>query len=578
MAFDGLFMRMMIAELRTKLLGERIEKINQPQRGTFILSFRKSDLLISVEPSAAYISLTDKKLPNPADPPNFCKILRKHLHGAVLNEIRQEATDRTAYFVFGAKNSALENTVRTLVVEAMGRHANMLLLDEQNIIIDCIKRASLDSRQALPGLPYEPFADDRSDFSEYFLYHTANNLQIQAADKNNENFFEKSSSGTDFSEEINFLKKYQGFSKASALFANTFSDRAKEIFPDISSGYRGPGYTCADADGTLLDFYFHRGVLELAYKGMQITEHKNLSEAAEAFYFRSMRAVQLKKLSLDLKNTLSSRLSRLRSKISKMSDELENAEKSEKYKNIGDILLANSHAIPDGAAEIELLGFDGSPLKIKLDTRLSPTENASKYYQKYKKAISATEHIAEQTKITESDISFIEHALVMLDNAESETDIAALRAELEEAGFITKKESKADRVKKVKKPHTLNVHRYNLGSGKELLIGRSNSANDELTMKYASNSDMWLHTNTIPGSHCIIRCAGAEPTEADIKEAAEAAAYYSKARNSSKVAVDYCKVKNVRKPAGARPGMVIYDNYKTAIVEPGIASLTRIKL
>ncbi len=178
----------------------------------------------------------------------------------------------------------------------------------------------------------------------------------------------------------------------------------------------------------------------------------------------------------------------------------------------------------------------------------------------------------------EGVISFIEHALVMLDNAESETDIAALRAELEEAGFITKKESKADRVKKVKKPHTLNVHRYNLGSGKELLIGRSNSANDELTMKYASNSDMWLHTNTIPGSHCIIRCAGAEPTEADIKEAAEAAAYYSKARNSSKVAVDYCKVKNVRKPAGARPGMVIYDNYKTAIVEPGIASLTRIKL
>lgn len=568
-------MRMMIAELRGKLLGERVERINQPQRGMFMLSFRRSELLLSVEPSAAYIALTDRKLPNPADPPNFCKFLRKHLQGAILTDIRQEATDRTAYFVFSAKNQALETTERTLVVEAMGRHANILLLDERGVIMDCIKRASLDSRQALPGLPYEPFVDDRKDFSQCF-----SNAQIGAP---NSCVPKEKCAGAEFigqDRDINFLKEYQGFSKNSALFANTYPDRAVELLPETGAVRAMPAYTCADSDGTVLDFYFHRGVLELAYADACITEHRSLSDAANAYYFRSLRAVQLKKMSIDLKNTLTSRLGRLRSKLAKMADELESAEKADEYKMLGDIVLANAYAIPEGACDVELCDFEGNPIKIKLDKMLSATDNARRFYQKYKKGVSAVVHIAAQTKIAESDIDFIEHALVMLDNAETEDDILGVRAELEETGFVAQKhdakEAKKGGKKSKNKIRHINVHRYKLSSGKELLVGRSNSANDELTMKIASNSDMWLHTNAIPGSHCIIRCEGAEPTDEDLLEAAQAAAYYSKARGSSKVAVDYCKVKNIRKPAGARPGMVVYENYKTAVVEPGINALVTI--
>lgn len=588
-------LRVMISELKRELIGLRIDRITQPQRGAFVFSLRNRHLLISVEPSAAYLALTDQKFSNPPEPPMFCMLLRKYLLGATLTDIRQEGCDRTAYFVFSALNSAFEHVERTLVAEVMGRHANLLLLDESGNIIDCIKRAALDARQALPGLPYEPFSDSRAN--------------ILSADR------------SVLHADTPFLKEYQGFSKLSARFAASHPDRLSALLGSESgqrgddggegdgqnagaikgaeqnderkesdakeSGRKVRGYTAADAEGTVLDFYHVREALEEMYPGAVIREHESLSDATNAYYMRSLQAVKRKKLTQDFKKVLTSKLTRIEGKIDKMTEELEAARNSEHLRNAGDLLLTHAHAIREGDSKAILTDYEGKAVEIALDTRLSPTENAQRYYRRYKKSVSAVRHISEQLKDAHSDAEYLSHAIVMLDQAESEGDIDEIRKELEDAGFIGAhhdgKNTKSDRAgggrgrkkgaNKTKTP--LNVHRYRLSSGKTLLIGKSNTANDELTMKYASNSDIWLHTNTIPGSHCIIRCEGKEADNRDLEEAARAAAYFSKARQSSKVAVDYCRVKDVKKPPGARPGMVIYANFKTVIVDPSVEGIQK---
>lgn len=536
-------MRAMIFELRRELVGLKVEKINQPQRGAFVFTLKNKQLLISVEPSASYVALTDSKMANPAEPPMFCMLLRKYLSGAVLTDIRQDGCDRTIYFVFSALNSSFEQTERTLVAEIMGRHANLLLIDEEGKIIDCIKRASLDSRQALPGLEYEAFSDDRKNI-----------LDLASCDA-----------------DTNFLKEFQGFSKLSALYASAYRDKLDALLCKRDD-YVPRGYTCAGEDGSILDFYFLKEALEAAYPQAVITEYKNLSEATNAFYMRSLKAIRLKKISQEIKKTVGSRLERIHGKISKMKAELENAKNSEHLRHFGDLLLAYAHEIGSGSNKAKLADFDGGEVEIPLDTRLSATENAQKYYHKYKKSLSAVKNLEIQIAEASEDAEFLATSVVMLDLAESEQDIEEVRKELEQSGFLKKSAGRDERKKNHRKQKTTRkeilVHKFILSSGRTLLVGKSNTANDELTMKYASNSDTWLHTNTIPGSHCIIRCEGQEPTDREIEEAAKIAAYYSKARTSSKVPVDYCKVKHIKKPPGAKAGMVIYTNFKTVLVDP----------
>lgn len=556
MAYDGLLIRALIQELRREISGFRVEKINQPQRGAFVFGIKNKNLLISVEPSAAYITLTDQKFDNPPQPPMFCMLLRKYLSGAVLTDIRQEGCDRTVYFVFTALSSAYEPTTRTLVAEIMGRHANLLLLDEEHKIIDCIKRSALDARQALPGLPYEPFADTRSN-------------PLNGA----------------FREDTNFLKEFQGFSKMSARFASLYPERIDELLRPDPEMIRG--YTSADADGNLTDLYFHKDVFP---DGCTVKEYPTLSEAIHAFYMRSLHDIRLKKISQEIRKTVLIRLERTRTKIQKMEAELAEAENSEHLRIYGDLLLANAHRIGEGANKALLTDFEGRPVEIPLDTKISATDNAQKYYQKYKKNISAVKNIKIRMQEAAKDEEFLSASVSFLDNAEQERDIEEVRRELIHAGFLnggskTKrtdgkngghdKKTKNGKLQKNSHKTALHVHRFLLSSGKTLLIGRSNTGNDELTMRYASNSDTWLHTNTVPGSHCVIRCEGSEPTDEDLKEAAMAAAYYSKARNSGKVAVDYCKIKYIKKPPASRAGMVTYSNFKTVIVEPSIDHLTQ---
>lgn len=563
MGFDGLLMRALIPEMKERLLGQRVEKITQPARGVFLLGFRKTQLLISVEPASAYMSLTEEKFENPPEPPMFCMFLRKHLQGAILEAIEQEGTDRTAYFVFAAQNAAFERIRKTLVFEAMGRHANLLLLeddeDSRGIIIDCIKRSALDSRSALPRLPYEPFEDHRKNI-------------LESLDEGIE-------------EDIDFLRTYQGFSKLSARFASEHPDRIRELLFPWEFG--GGGCCSFREDGASTDFYFLEDALRISRPDDRIESYQSLSAALNAFYTHVSRAASYKKKQEVLHKSISNRLGRVLSKIGKLEMDLEKAMQSEQFKLYGDLMLTYTPAVEDAISRheksLEVMDFEGNQVRLPLDLQLSAGQNAQKCYQKYKKSVSAVDNIKRQIKRAKGDAAFLENSIAMLENAESEAEVSSLSEELVSMGFLRQRRKKRDAVsrgrassdKRRLRLRDLNVHGYRLSSGRLLLVGRSNTANDELTMKFASKTDLWLHVNTIPGSHCIIRAEGEEASDDDVLEAAQAAAYYSKARMSSKVAVDYCPVKNVRKPAGARPGMVIYDGYKTAIVNPGIDSLKK---
>ncbi len=576
MGFDGLFIRALVQELRS-LEGRRVDKINQPQRGAFVFSLRGKQLLISMESNAAYFAITDKKWDNPKEPPAFCMLLRKHLLNSTLSNIRQEGLDRTIYFMFQTVDSTFEKTTRTLVVEAMGRHANILLLDEHQKIIDCIKRSALDARQALPGLVYTPFSDTRKNILE------------QNPDTLDEN--------------TNFLKEFQGFSKLSATYASTFPNEIPRLLGKQSSNSAGStkestnssqrdipllptkpstqkGYSCENEDG-VKDFYFLKEALELYYEGLPITEHESLSDAAGAFYMRSLSKINLKRISQNLSKTIRGKITKLRTKLGKQQDELEATKKALHYKKCGDLILSNAATIPLGSSKALLTDYESfsekdnrfAEVEVTLDSTLDITKNAEKYYNKYKKALSAKGFITEQIKHTEADIAYLEQSSVLLENAESEDEVLQIMAELETYGFIKKHRENKNKKQKNKTKHgkslrSLNVHQFTLTSGKTLLVGRSSLANDELTMKYASNSDTWFHTNSIPGSHCILRNEGSEPSNSDLLEASEIAAYYSKARTSSKVPVDYCLVKYVKKIPKAKPGMVTYSNFKTIVANP----------
>lgn len=534
MPFDGLLIHHLNQELNTKIVGLKVDKINQPHRNTFTFGFHKKTLLISVEPSMSYYSLTNNRFKNPDQPPMFCMLLRKHLLGATLLSVEQVGADRTVYFRFDATHN-FERTKRTLVVEAMGRHANIALLDEDNVIIDSIKRSSIDARGTLPGLPFSPFLDGRK-----------NPLEAR---------------------HINEPTMYHGLSKIAIKYLSDF--------PEELRGTEKKGYI-AWINGAPVDYYFSKPALLHFFSDATVKEYPGISEALDTYYFSALQTLKIKQSAHSTRATVVSRMEKLTSKLGKLRDELQVAEAAEQFKRLGDLIMSNVHAIKEGSNRAIVLDYAQDPpaeIELKLDTKLTAVQNAQKYYAKYKKAMSAQKYIREQIAHTETDIEYLASTLVLLDHATNEEDLAQIKEELAETGFLAKgKQSKteksAGKVRSVKKNLMAGISKYRTPSGMELWVGRSNTANDQLTMKLASNADTWLHASKIPGSHCIIRTEGKEPTDEDIAYAAGICAYFSKGKQSPKVDVDYCLVKYVKKPPGSRPGAVIYSHFKTVYITP----------
>lgn len=544
MPFDAFLIKSLIDEIESQLVGKKLEKINQPHRDSFVLSFRKTNLFISIDPSMSYFTISSKKFENPFSPPSFCMLLRKHLLGAKLKEISQLPHDRVITLKFDALNSLFDQVELCVIIEIMGRHSNIFLVDQGGNIIDCMKKSSFDNTQkriSFPGLPYSPFPDSRQIVSDEIIL---------------------SEKYTDYQQ---IIKNYKGFSKISAILAMNDAKWRDQLQSKHAFIY-------INKDNVAKDFYISKKALELAYpEEGKFLEFGSISEAMARFYDRAISDLKRHQSQQSLKKRIVIKIERLKNKINKLQIELKTAEKAEEYLAKGNLILSNIHLIKDNMDKVELIDYSsGKPIPkiIYLDTRLNASQNAQNQFKRYKKMVSAQKYIALHIKKANADLEFLENSFHMLENSEDNTTKDLIESELVQFGYLKEKTSKSRNLNNKSKKVSLPPYRsFILSTGKQALVGKSNVSNDYVTTKIASKTDYWFHTKNFAGSHVVIKCNGQMPTESDIFEAAHIAAYYSKLRGSSKAPVDYCPVKNVRKPKGSKPGMVVYEGYNTILVD-----------
>lgn len=573
MALDGAFLYAVKQELDV-LIGGRIDKIYQPSREEIIVSIRTRQggfkLLISASASSARIHITQMNVDNPMTPPMFCMLLRKHLGGGKLSAIRQDGLERIIYLDFECINELGDIVTVTLACEIMGKYSNLIVINNEGKIIDSIKRVDGDmsrERIVLPGMPYEfPPRDDRISFvdsDEETIRSTVSNLKNAELSKA-------------------LISAFEGISPVLAREWAYYTGKGKElngaemssdeidrlVFAILMSKKALIGNDCrfttvTNKEGLLKDFSFIR---LNQYGNLMITkEHTSACELLDYFYAQRDRTARLKQRANDLFRLLMNTTERITKRIANQKNELKDCEKKEDMKLKGDLLSANIYRLQKGDKKAVLENFydESCPqIEIKLDSRLTPSQNAQKYYSEYRKSLTAEKKLAEQIALGEEELKYIDSVFDSLTRANTENEVNELRLELAEQGYI-----RAVRLKG-KPPKSNPPAEYLSSDGYTILLGRNNKQNDKLTLKTAAKTDIWLHTHNIPGSHAIIVTNGETPPDSTIEEAAIIAAVNSKAKDSSQVPVDYCLVKFVKKPVGAKPGMVIFTNNKTLYVTP----------
>ncbi|RHW36469.1 fibronectin/fibrinogen-binding protein [Neobacillus notoginsengisoli] len=559
MSFDGLFTRAMTGELAKTISGGRINKVQQPFKNEIILVIRANGtnhrLLLSAHPSYGRVQLTGEFHENPSEPPMFCMLLRKHIEGYILEGVRQSGTDRILIFEIKGRNEIGDVSYKQLIVEIMGKHSNIILVDKsRGIILDSIKHVSFavnTHRAVLPGQTYiaPPEQHKQDPFSA-----TAEDV-LQAIDFN---------SGKLDKQLVDAFSGVSPLFSREAVFRSGLANRATlpNAFLSMIEDLRQNKIEAAITSTGSKDAFYLFPLLHL--KGESKT-FGSLSEMLDRFYFGKAERDRVKQRAGDLDRFIANEKEKNEKKIEKLRKTMKDAEKADQYQKFGELLTANMHAAKKGMKEIEVLDYydeNGGTAVIPLDPQKTPPENAQKYFSRYQKAKNAVLAVQEQIKIAENEVVYFDSLLQQLDSA-SPRDIEEIREELAEGGYIRQRNRKNVRKQQNAKP-VLDV--YTASDGTEILVGKNNKQNDYLTTKLAGRDELWLHTKDIPGSHVVIRHK--DPSDDTIREAAILAAYFSKARNSSSVPVDYTRVRHVKKPSGAKPGFVIYDSQKTAYVTP----------
>ncbi|MDD6310969.1 MAG: NFACT RNA binding domain-containing protein [Firmicutes bacterium] len=571
MSYDGVVTYAMVHELNNNIQYGKIEKIYQPQPEQLIFNIHtkqgRRKLFISASGSHSAAYLVEDTPENPVNPPVFCMVLRKHLSAARITSVEQHENDRIIEISMETIDELGFNLNRKLIIEIMGKHSNILLIDVQSgKIIDSIKHVSLDvnrARQILPGKAYEyPPAQDKEPFT------SADEVLIGQLVKGQ------------LQPERSLLAGVQGISPVLAQSAIHYSldDIDGSVNPYAVHNYLSSladavdheamaPVVYVDEDGKPADF--HITPLS-AYE--QDSRYKALSfdtiSQAAAFYFVNRQSSNtVKQRSNDLLRVVKGHLDKLKLKVQRLNEDLYAAENSEKYRLYGELLTANLHLAKQGMKELTVISYyDQSQVKIPLDPRFSPSKNAQNYYKRYGKSKTAIKEKKLQLEDANGEIEYLESVYDYIERAGSIEELGLLRDELTESGYVRQKKDKHARKKKDKpKPYS-----YTLSSGLSFLAGPKNKENDWLTLKKASNNDIWFHTKDIPGTHVILFTDGQEISDLDFFEAAAIAAYHSKGASSENVPVDYTKVRYVKKPAGAKPGMVIFTHNRTLYVNPGL--------
>ena len=564
MPFDGIVTKAITTELKDTLVGGRINKIYQPSNTELLITIRNNrknfSLLLSIHPSYARFHLTDENFSNPEEPPMFCMHLRKHLSGAILLELEQLDLERIVIFRFRALNEIGDQESKTLIVELMGRHSNVILLqEEKGTIINCLKHVPPFQnryRTLLPGAPYKfPPSQDK-----------LNLLEIDE-----EQFIKR----LDFNAGKMDQQIVQTLTGVSPLVAREFVHRVhlgdasvyKEQFLSLKNCVKNEAFIPAIySDGKLEDF--HVVPISLMEKEKQFA---TANELADAFYANKAERDLVKQQANDLERLVKNELNKNKKKLTIHRDTLKKSKKADRYQKFGELLTANMHLVQKGDESVDVIDYydpEQNTITIPLQSDKTPSENAQNYFKKYRKLLAAKDKAKTEIEKTENEMVYLENILQQIENARSE-DIEDIREELRDEGYIKKQ---ITRKRKKKKPQP---EQYVATDGTIIYVGRNNKQNEYVTHRIANKEDIWLHTLNIPGSHVVIKSS--DPSEETLLEAAQLAAYFSKARQSESVPVDYTKIKYVKKPSGAKPGFVTYTDQKTLYVTPDVEKVKKMK-
>ncbi len=573
MALDGAFLSMVKKELEP-LVGGRVDKISQPSREEIVIALRtrggNEKLLFSASAGSARVHITKKSIENPKVPPMFCMLMRKHLGNGRLLGIRQDGLERILYFDFEAMNELGDMVTVTLAAEIMGRCSNIVMINAEGKIIDSVKRVDPEmsrERPVLPGMTYSyPPRGERLDFRTCTAEDIETSLEAMP----------------DGDAAKSLVKIFEGISPIVArewvYYAAKGGDAAKsdirgETLERLAFAVEQTARECRegkcvftvlkDADGGLKDFSF---MPILQYGGLMTTkEMSSACELLDFFYAERDSVSRMKQRSHDLYKLLQNVSERTARRLANQREELKVSAERDKLKLMGDLISANLYRVEKGMSSVAVENFyeDGCPeIKIKLDPMLTPSKNMQKYYSEYRKADTAEKILTEQIAKGEEELAYIDSVFDALTRTQSEDEVNELRQELSEQGYIRSSKLKG------KPPKSRPPLEFTSPDGFTVLVGRNNKQNDQLTTKTADKTDIWLHTKDITGSHVIIRAEGKEVPDSTVMWAARVAAFHSRAKSSSQVPVDYVPVRFVKKPSGAKPGMVIFTNNRTLYVTP----------
>ncbi|MDR0914509.1 MAG: NFACT family protein [Oscillospiraceae bacterium] len=564
---DGIFLHHLKSELCGQLAQARVTQVHMPGRDDIVLLLRSKEqgnlrLMLSAKANSPRVHFVTASPENPDSPPMLCMLLRKKLGGAKFAGLRQPGCERILFFDFEAINEIGEQENLTLAVEIMGKYSNIILINGNGVIIDSVKRVDLtvsSQRLVLPGLKYElPPPQEKSDIVNADSKAIAK-IAAEIAQQANDGSIAKAALGA-----IQGISPVVARELEYSVQAGQSLEEALENLHNAAQAGNGTPVIIKEQNGKLLDFSF----MEINQYGTaaQVAKCGSYSAVLNDFYAEKEAYAALRVKYADLTRLLANITDRLAKKINIQTAEQIKSRDREHLRLWGDLLQANLYRVKKGDMIVECENFydENKPIKINLNPTLSPAQNCQKFYKDYKKAKVAETELAKQLEKAKTELLYIESVKASLEQAESVAEVAQIRSELTQEGYLKAPTGKQ------KKEKELPPRQFKTSGGFVVRVGRNNRQNDLLTLKLAEKSDIWFHTKAIHGSHTILATNGLQPTPEDIAQAASAAAYYSKGRGGDNVAVDYTEVRNVKKPRGSKPGMVIYDNYKTVYVEPKI--------
>ena len=591
MAFDAFFLSAVLDEVRDRCMGARVEKIHQPSRDTLILHLRckegREKLLFAANPTAPRLHLTSASPENPAEPPMFCMLLRKHLMGAKIAEISQIPMERCATFTFDCTDEMGFPVQKKLVSELMGRTCNLYLLGPDGRILDCLRRIGLDEsakRAALPGLMYqmpEPItklhpivggdahiapedscgdAEGRCGHRPLQTEDYVNLLTVPGAEVIADRLMDVFGGLSPLvCREAALFAAGSTDARIDPLTVDTVADKLQLFFQEHLNHPKP--YYYSQADGTPKQFAF---CPIRQYGGCQ--EAESFAALLDMYYTVRDRKDAMRQKSQAVRKTVQNLCTRLNRKLAIQEKELEATYDRERLRQLGDIVTANIHRIVKGQTTVRCEDFYDEEMKeidIPISPILSPQQNAAKFYKDYAKLKNAEKELTKQIELGETELHYLKSVLEELNRAGTDAELEEIKRELQDGGYL-----RAESGKKKLKQGKVPPMRFESTDGYPIYVGRNNRQNEELTFKLARKDDIWCHASKVHGSHVIISCGGTTPPDDTITQAAQLAAYYSETSGGQNIPVDVTAVKQVKKIPNGKPGMVIYHTYKTVIANP----------